>query len=175
MSAVKRGKRAGEMGPIELGGVLGGLGTFIEKLGELAEKGKELRESGEIHGPGGKVRGVYGFNIKFGLGDDKGVEVEPFGNMQKDRETGEAVVTEVREPMVDVFDEKEQVLVVAEMPGVGAEDVKIELRDDVLLIQAEAGDKKYRKEVLLPGSFSPEKIKHTCHNGVLEVKLDKRQ
>ena len=172
MAGEKRKKSAGESGRIGLGGFLGGLGPFLEKLGELAEKGKELHESGEIQGPGGKMRGVYGFNIKFGLGDE-GLEVEPFGNMQQDSQTGEPIVTEVREPMVDVFDEKEQVLVVAEMPGVGEEDVKLELRDDVLVILAEGGDKKYHKEVLLPGSFAPGKMKHTCHNGVLEVKLDK--
>jgi HSP20 family protein len=171
MSGKKQKKSAGEMG---LGGFLGGLGTFIEKLGELAEKGKELRESGEIRDPAGKVRGVYGFNIKFGLGE-KGVQVEPFGNVKKDDLTGEAVVSEVREPMVDVFDEKEQVLVIAEMPGVGEKDVKVEIKDDVLLIVAEAGDKKYRKEVLLPASFTADKMSHTCHNGVLEVKLDKRK
>jgi HSP20 family protein len=167
------GKREKKVaGNADFGGLLGGLGTFIEKLGELAEKGKELHESGEIHGPGGKMRGVYGFNIKFGLGDE-GAKVEPFGNVQRDSQTGEPIVTEVREPMVDVFYEKEQVVVVAEMPGVGEGDVKLELRDDVLVILAEGGDKKYRKEVLLPGSFAPDKMKHTCHNGVLEVKLDK--
>ena len=159
---------------VDFGGLIGGLGTFIKKLGELAEKGKELRESGEINGPGGKVKGVYGFHIKFGLGEE-GVAVEPFGNVQTDERTGEAVVSEVREPMVDVFDEKEQVLVIAEMPGVGEKDVTVEIKDDVLLIVAEAGDKKYRKEVLLPASFTADKMSHTCHNGVLEVKLDKRK
>ena len=169
MSRKKEKKVAGEMG---LGGFLGGLGTFIEKLGELAEKGKELRESGEIHDPAGKVRGVYGFNIKFGLGEE-GVQVEPFGNVKKDDLTGEAVVTEVREPMVDLFDEKQHVVVVAEMPGVGEKDVMVELHDDILLITAESGDKKYRKEVLLPTGFTADKMKQSCHNGVLEVKLEK--
>jgi len=171
MSAKKKQKIAGDVG---LGGFLGGLGALIEKLGDLAEKGKELRESGEFHDPEGKVKGVYGFRVKFGLGEEGGLAVEPFGNVKRDKRTGEAVVSEVREPLVDVFDEKEQVLVVAEMPGVGEKDVKVELRDDVLLITAESGDKKYRKEVLLPTGFAADKMKHSCHNGVLEVKLDKR-
>ena len=169
MSGKKEKKVAGN---VDFGGVLGGLGTFIQKLGELAEKGQELRESGEINGPGGKVKGVYGFHVKFGLGNDA-VALEPFGNMQTDERTGVAVVSEVREPMVDVFDEKEQVLVIAEMPGVGDKDVTVEVKDDVLLIVAEAGDKKYRKEVLLPASFTADRMSHTCHNGVLEVKLAK--
>ena len=170
MSAKKRKRVAGEIG---VGGLLGGLGSFLETLGELAEKGKELRESGEINGPGGKVKGVYGFHIKFGLGDED-VAVEPFGNVQKDERTGVAVVSEVREPMVDVFDEKDRVVVIAEMPGVGESDVKLELKDDVLLVTAEAGDKKYRKEVLLPAVFPREKMSYTCRNGILEIKFAKR-
>ena len=166
----KGGKKGDEKGFSGVGGFLGGLATLLEKLGDLAEKGEELRKSGEIRGANGKVHGVYGFNIKVGLGDE-GVKVEPFGNVRKDERTGKAVVTEVREPMVDVFEEKDHVLVVAEMPGIGEEDVKLELKQDILTLSAAKGDQKYRKEVLLPGTFPPEKMRHKCRNGVLEVKL----
>ena len=158
-------------------GFFSSLGTLLEQLGELAEKGGELRREGTLggSGPDDKVRGVYGFNIKVGLGDkgDKGIKVEPFGNVRKDEETGRAVVQEVREPMVDVFEEPDRVLVVAEMPGVGDEDVQVELKDDILAISATKGEKKYRKEVLLPQSFTPAQMTHTCRNGVLEVALRK--
>ena len=157
---------------IEGRGLLGGLSTLIENLGELAETGEELKKSGEIRSPDGKLRGIYGFNIKVGLGDD-GIKVEPFGNVRKDAKTGTAVVEEVREPMVDVFEEEDHVLVLAEMPGVGEEDIKLELNEDVLSIAAEKGEMKYRKEVLLPAAFSPAKMSHTCRNGVLEVKFTK--
>ena len=52
-----------------LGGILGGLGGLIEKLGELAEAGEKLSKSGEFKDAGGKLRGVYGINIKTGLGE----------------------------------------------------------------------------------------------------------
>ncbi len=156
-----------------MGGLLGGLGYFIEKLGELAEKGEALRKSGEFKSsdPAGKVRGVYGFSMKVGLGDNDDVTVEPFGNVHKDEATGKTVVTEVREPMVDIFEEEDHVLVVAEMPGVGEKDFKLELKEDILTITAGHGDKKYHKEVLLPAVFSPDKMNHICRNGVLEVKI----
>ncbi len=32
-------------------------------------------------------------------------------------------------------------------------------------------DKKYHKEILLPAVFAPEKMTHSCHNGILEVKF----
>jgi len=154
------------------GGFLGGLRGLVEKLGELAETGEELRKSGEIAGPGGKIRGVYGFSIKVGLGDE-GVRIEPFGNVRPDERTGKAVVQEVSEPMADVFEEEGYVLVIAEMPGVGEQDVQLDVKDDILTISAERGDRKYRKELLLPASCSPEKMSFTCRNGILEVKFTK--
>lgn len=161
-----------------LGSFLGGLGTLIDKLGELAEKGEELKKTGEIRGldPEGKLRGVYGFTIKTGLGGDReGVKVEPFGNVRPDEQTGKPVVHEVREPMVDVFEEGDQVLVVAEMPGVGSQDVQLELADDILTITAKRGGTKYRKEVLLPSTFQEKEMTSTCRNGVLEVRLTKAE
>ena len=161
---------SGREGFTGIGKFLGGLGAMVEKLGELAEKGEELRKSGEIRDPAGKLRGIYGFNVKVGLGKDE-FKVEPFGNVRADTETGKPVVTEVREPIVDVFDEETHILVVAEMPGVDEKDVHLELRDDLLAISAERGAMKYRKEVLLPDTFSAGQMSHSCRNGVLEVKL----
>ena len=170
----KRGRKngGGEERPAGLTGFLGGLGALLEKLGELAEKGETLQRSGEIRGldPEGKLHGVYGFNIRTNIGGN-GVKVEPFGNVRQDQATGAPVVHEVREPLVDVFEEEGYVLVVAEMPGVGEADVALDLKDDVLTISAARGAVKYRKEVLLPRACAPEKMERSCRNGVLEVKL----
>ena len=159
------------------GGLLGGLTNLIEKLAELAEKGEELKRTGEFElDPKGKVRGVYGFTIKTGLGGDReGVKVEPFGNVRTDKQSGRPVVHEVCEPMVDVFEEDDEVLVVAEMPGIGAEDVHLELADDILTITASCGSKKYRKELLLPDAVADRSMTSSCRNGVLEVRLTSKE
>ncbi len=157
-----------------LAGILKGLGSLVEKLGDLAETGRELSKTGEIHGLGGskEVKGVYGFTVKVGLGGE-GVKVEPFGNIRRDEESGRSVVQEVIEPAVDVFEEDDHTLVVAELPGIGAKDVLIEAKDDLMTITAAKGKKKYRKEVLLPDSFPREKMQVSCINGVLEVRCVK--
>ena len=154
------------------GGLMGGLGGLIEKLAELAEKGKELHEVADLRDSDGSKRGVVGFSIRVGLGDEA-VKVERFGNLRRDEKTGNAVVQPVREPMVDVFDEADHVLVVAEMPGVGEENVQVELKDDILNLSAEHGDQKYRKEVLLPAAFPAESMSRTCRNGIVEIKFTK--
>jgi HSP20 family protein len=82
-------------------------------------------------------------------------------------------VEEVREPAVDLFVEKDHVLIVAEMPGISATDVKLAVKDDVLTITAEKGDKKYRKEVLLPGVYAKSKMRWVCNNGVVKITCGK--
>ena len=116
---------------------------------------------------GKQFKGVYGFNVKVGLGDDK-LKVEPFGNIKKDTKSGQTVVQEVREPLVDIFEEEDHTLVVAEMPGISSGDVKLDVKDDVLTISAKRGDKKYHKEILLPGVVAEEKMIVSCNNGILE-------
>lgn len=170
-------KRQGKDGELEgtgLQAILRGLGGLLEKLGELAESGRELSKTVEIRGPGSgkEVRGIYGFTVKVGIGGE-GVKVEPFGNIRRDEKSGRSVVQEVREPVVDVFEEPDHVLVVAETPGMGADDVHLEVEGDLLTITAEKGDKKYRKEVLLPGSFPREKMQVSCPHGILEIRCVK--
>ena len=154
-------------------GILGGLTGLLDKLNELAEKGEELSKTGEFTLDKEKdLKGMYGFSFKVGLGGDE-VQVEPFGNVQRDEETGEAVVKEVREPPVDIFNEEDHILIVAEMPGVEAEDIKCELKDDILTISATQRDKKYRKEVLLPESCKADKLTVSCKNGIAEFNCPK--
>ncbi len=152
-------------------GFLGNLTEIVERLGELAEKTKEISGHGDLSdlGVGKQLKGVYGFNVKVGLGEDR-VKVQPFGNIKRDEQSGETVVQEVREPMVDIFEEEDHLLIVAEMPGIASDDVALEVKDDVLTIRAQRGERKYEKEVLLPSSYHREKIEFTCNNGMLEIK-----
>lgn len=157
-----------------LGAILKGLGGLVERLGELADTGREISKVAEVHGqgPAKEIKGVYGFTVKVGLGGE-GATFEPFGNIRREPGIGRAVVHEVMEPAVDIFQERDHTLVVAELPGISAEDVRLEVKDDVLTLVAERGTKKYRKEVLLPDSFALEKMQVSCTNGVLEIRCVK--
>ncbi|MCX7018516.1 MAG: Hsp20/alpha crystallin family protein [bacterium] len=152
-----------------LGSILGGLENLIRKLEDLSQTADEVTKTGEFKS-GDKVRGVYGFSVRMGTGGE-GIKVEPFGTVRQEKMAGESKVVEIREPMVDVFDEKDHVLVVAEMPGIAVSDLKIDLNDDILIITAEKGDKKYHKEVLLPTAFPKEGMSVVCNNGIIELKF----
>ena len=161
-----------------LGGFLGKLGNMMEKLADLAESGQNLSRTGEIQGldPQGKLRGVYGFSVKTNIGNcgQQEVKIEPFGNIHRES-SGEAVVEDVREPLCDVHEEEDHVLVLAEIPGVSKKDVQLELCQDRLTIHAQRGEKRYRKEVSLPGSFSEQAMRWECSNGILNIRLERPQ
>jgi HSP20 family protein len=169
--AGRRGRPA-EGGGFGLGGLLSGLGNLIELVSEMAEEGKaEVTRTGEIRGKGGlkDVRGVYGFTVRVGLGGEP--TVETFGNIKKTKEG--PVVEEMREPLVDVFDEQETIRVIAELPGVEPADIRVELRDDILTVTAEGKERKYTKEILLPAKGKADSLKTSHRNGILEVVLEK--
>ena len=165
-----RGRKAGS--GFGLGDLFRGIGDLIELLKEMEAEGKtEVSRTGELRGKGRlkDLKGVYGFSVKVGLGGEP--TVETFGNIRKGEDG--PVVEEVREPLVDVFDEKDTMRVIAELPGVEADGIKVELEGDILTIAAEGKDRKYNKEVLLPAKGKRESLKSSYRNGILEVTVAK--
>ena len=84
-----------------------------------------------------------------------------------------------KEPLIDIMDEKDCIMVIAEMPGVEEKDIKTEIGDGSgkLIISTEGegegeGKRKYYKEVDLPSGVKGE-IKRMYKHGVLEVRLEK--
>src|SRR3989304_5931183 len=102
--------------------------------------GKKETEGEFDLGIGGIFKGLGEFVEKIGDLSEK-VKVEPLGNIHKNKK-GEAVVDEMREPIVDIFEESNHTMIVAEMPGVEEKDSRIDLKDDILQISAETREKQ---------------------------------
>ena len=114
---------------------------------------------------------VYGFRIT--IGPDGRPVIEEFGNVKRMR--GRPIISEEREPPVDVFEEDNQVVVIAEIPGVDKEKIDVQTTEDTLIIKASNEKRKYYKEVELPVKVKPETAKATYRNGILEVRIEKRE
>lgn len=92
-------------------------------------------------------------------------------------------------PVVDIFEEAEGLRIVAEIPGVKPQDVKITVEDNVLTIKGtkeqvaeEKAEKVHRYErtygafertFTLPGTVNPEAIKANYEHGLLTLLLPK--
>jgi len=157
-----------------LGGLFKGLGNLIDTATRLAEKGEELSKTGEIKFSGLEkikglkdLKGVYGVSVRT-MADGR-PSIQPFGNIKKTPKG--PVVEEVREPIVDVFDEPGGIHIVAEMPGMEKKDINLEIKGDILNINAEGENRKYQKEVLLPQPVKEEDMTWTYKNGILEIKI----
>ncbi|MCD6488569.1 MAG: Hsp20/alpha crystallin family protein [Desulfurococcales archaeon] len=129
---------------------------------EFGHKGKEY----QVYGPY-----VYGFRIF--IGPDGKPKIEEFGNVR--RISGKPVISEEREPLVDVFEEGDEIVVIAELPGVDKDKINIKVGDNMrkLVIRASDTNRKYYKEIELPAKVDPKSAKANYRNGVLEIKLRK--
>ena len=167
-------KKAGVNTDFGLGGLFKGLGDLIDTASKLAEKGEALSKSGEIDFSGlnkikglKDLKGVYGVRVRT-MADGK-PSVQPFGNIKKTPKG--PVVEEVREPIVDIFDEPEEINVVAEMPGIDEKDVQLEINGDILNINAKGKNREYQKEILLSREAKDDEITWSYKNGMLEIKI----
>lgn len=82
---------------------------------------------------------------------------------------------DTREPVVDVFDEADSVIVVAQLPGVEERAVQWSCRERHLTIRAGSADRKYAKDLELPAAVGDEQTVSSFVNGVLEITLWKRR
>ena len=81
---------------------------------------------------------------------------------------------EVVEPAVDVFREAEEIVVVAEVPGVGLEDLEVKVEDSTLSLSTKPGVRRqYKKAVELGSPVARESLEATCRNGIIEIRLKK--
>lgn len=74
-------------------------------------------------------------------------------------------------PLIDVFQEKSWITVVAEIAGFNKETLKINVKDQKLTLSAKAKDRRYYKSLNLPKEVIPNIIHTNYKNGVLEIKL----
>lgn len=81
---------------------------------------------------------------------------------------------ELLEPVMDMFDEADEVLLLFELPGIERKDIRCFLDGDILLLEAKTGDRIYRKEVLLEEKLAEGAPRLNLRNGVLEVRLAKK-
>jgi HSP20 family protein len=100
-------------------------------------------------------------------------------------------VLEISQPAVDFFEDKDEIVVKAELPGMDKDNIEVNVTDHTLTIK---GEKKKEEEVKeenyyrsersygsffraleLPKDVHADKVKASFKNGVLEVRLPKTE
>jgi HSP20 family protein len=96
----------------------------------------------------------------------------------------------ILEPLYEVSERPEEMVVSIDMPGVCKEDIVLQATENRLYVDAECKKgiylkgharghvrvfKRYRKAIALPLPVDPDKAKASVRNGVLEIRLPKRK
>lgn len=117
---------------------------------------------------------MTGFNVT--IGPDGKPRFNKFGNIKMEpKERAEVQTT--REPLVEVVDGKEEITLIAEMPGVSKEDILIKATSKSVTIstkpESTSYGRDYYKEIDLLDQIDSDYAKARYTNGILEVKLKK--
>jgi HSP20 family protein len=143
---------------------------FEEEMRRMQERmGQFFDDTVRSQDEGNFKRYVYGFSLQ--PGPDGRPIIEEFGNIPR---RGQAQIPGEREPLVEVIDGKQQVTVIAELPGVDKKDIDLKADEWNLTISVDAENRKYYKELEMPAEIDPASIKATYKNGILEVKLNRK-
>ncbi|MDI9620051.1 MAG: Hsp20/alpha crystallin family protein [Candidatus Nezhaarchaeota archaeon] len=145
----------------------------FEEVDEMVERMFETlsKVPGGAKGRETMIEGPYFYGFSITIGPDGRPVVQEFGNVKPSRWGIEK--SEVRKPYVEThLDSKAgELKLVAELPGVDKNAIKINATEDSVTIQAEQEDRKYNAEVKLPAKVDPTSAKANYRNGVLEVTL----
>lgn len=130
---------------IHLDDIIKGVGTFISLVSDVVEA----------------------------VNNNRGTRARPLGRNEQPapaRLSAGSALAGMRDPIVDLFDEDEEIILVVEWPYVDEGPIKVELQDDVLALTI-AGERPYTAELLLPGAVDAATLRQTYHNGMTEVRL----
>jgi HSP20 family molecular chaperone IbpA len=82
-------------------------------------------------------------------------------------------INEEYEPLVDLFVDETNVVIVAELPGMDKESIEVDATEDKVAITVDSPRNKFCRELPLPARVDPKSSVASYRNGVLEVRLKK--
>ncbi len=111
---------------------------------------------------------VFGFSMR--VGPDGKPIIQRFGNVSGEEEFK---MTPHLEPLVDVIEEDDEIIVVAELPGVSKDEINVRIKGSTLIIKVDNPQRPYHKILELPGKVKKDQATSAIRNGVLEIRLKK--
>jgi len=153
-------------------------GDMLTLLSDLArlmedalEEGNEINRTGETK----SLFGVKGLKVKYGYSVRVGVSENPFEkkNCRSRREVYGIRGENKTNLLVDVFDEKKHIKVLAWLPGIRGRDIKLDIAEKTLTLRVDLPDRQQREEIELPARVRLEDVSAVYREGILEVTLKK--
>lgn len=116
---------------------------------------------------------IHGLNIY--IKSDGRLHIEQFGHHPLKKSDGESVFSDEQEPLTDIIEEKDNISVTVEIPGVEKEDINLNVTNQRLEIKVDTPNKKYFKQIDFPCDVLPKTTKATYKNGVLDIIIKRKE
>jgi HSP20 family protein len=154
--------------------------TFSEQFKNIENKvPKDLIKEYETP-EGAKVREVgpivYGYSMT--IGPDGKPNIQEFGNVKSFSGRGsfeQPSLSAEREPLIDISSTDKEVKIVAEMPGISKDKIKIDAYDKYVEIKSEDPERKYHKKIEVPEDIDINSARSNYNNGILEITFKKKE
>lgn len=161
-----------------LGDVIG----LLSKAVEVAEKDGNITKEFRTGGEGEKPEIFYGFNMRTNLRSippsvksnsprssrSYRVSSKPASSVS----SGDFQTEEDHEPLIDIFNEDDEIVIIAELSAISEQEISVEIQEDIFRLQT-TGERRYVKEILLPAHIDEQSMRQTYRNDILEVRLKK--
>lgn len=79
-----------------------------------------------------------------------------------------------REPLVDVFDEADEINIILDLPGFKEEEIHWEVIEGILKLSAKSLGREWEEAITLPAEVDTKNIKTKYRNEILEITLAKK-
>ena len=132
------------------------------------DDGSTVKEFGPI---------VYGYSVK--IGEDGKPIIRKFGNVDVFSHSindSSHDTQQEREPLIDIINGKEEIKIVAELPGVAKENIKLYANENTLTIESSGSieERRYYKKIEFPEFVEPSSGRSHYKNGILEITFKKK-
>ena len=109
-----------------------------------------------------------------GSSDNAGVQVTPVRKPRQWRYQTRPSFKRVRGPLVDVFNEAEEVLIVIDLGGFTRGEISLSMTPEQYILQAARGEQRFTELIDLPPNVDLEHSQERLVNGVLEIVLPRK-
>lgn len=111
----------------------------------------------------GRLDKIFPKNVKVGS--------RPYMRRYGEHKPSGKLVLKEPAPLIDVFRNGDEVVIVAEIKGFRRENIKIQIENQRLILSAWNPTGKFYKVLSLPCKVTPETMRTNYKNGVLEIRL----
>lgn len=141
----------------------------LERLGDLIDETMQKAFKSSSKDEPIKRNRFKSYSVK--LGPDGKPRFRKYNSRQHGQTEFEVI--DDPEPLVDIIEEKDTVVILAAIPGVNKDDIDLRLTENNLTFSVDSADFEWYDEFKLPARVNPKEARASYKNGVLEIKVKK--